>query len=83
MDSIRIVEGSVTLELHGYLTSLKINLPEEEDIESGDYTLGKALFEAGIPNAAVEKSFVNGSIVNMMHKIKPGDYIIIYPMDIN
>ena len=32
MDEVRIVEGAVTLELHGYLTSLKVNLPEKEDI---------------------------------------------------
>ncbi|MGI5873462.1 MAG: hypothetical protein ACOX8R_02230 [Bacillota bacterium] len=82
MDDIRIVEGAVTLELHGYLTSLKINLPEEEDIEGGDYDLAKTLFEAGIHTAAVEKAIVNGSLVHMRHKIKPGDYIIVFPMDI-
>lgn len=82
MDDVRIIEGAVTLELHGFLTSLKINLPEAEDIEGGEYDLGKTLFEAGIHNAAVEKSIVNGSLVSMRHKIKPGDYIVLFPMDI-
>lgn len=82
MDDVRIVEGAVTLELHGYLTSLKVNLPEVEDIEGGEYDIGKTLFEAGIHNAAVEKAIVNGSLVSMRHKIQPGDYIVVYPMDI-
>lgn len=82
MDDVRIIEGAVTLELHGYLTSLKINLPEDVDIECGDYTLAKTLFEAGIHTAAVETAVVNGSLVNMHHKITPGDYIVIYPLDI-
>lgn len=82
MDNVRIIEGAVTLELHGYLTVLKINLPEEEDIDAGEYTLGKTLFEAGIHTAAIETSIVNGSLVNMHHKVKPGDYIVLYPMDI-
>ena len=34
----RIVEGSITLELHGYLAGLKVYLPEAEDLEAGDYT---------------------------------------------
>ena len=82
MDDIRIVEGAVTLELHGYLTLLKINLPEAEDIEAGDYDLGKTLFESGIHVAAVEKAIVNGSLDNMRHKIAPGDHIIVFPLDI-
>lgn len=83
MDEVRIVEGAVTLELHGYLTSLKVNLPEKEDILAGEYDLGKTLFEAGIHTAAVEKAVVNKSFVTMRHKISPGDYIIIYPLEIN
>lgn len=83
MDEVRIVEGAVTLELHGYLTSLKINLPEKEDIVAGEYDLGKTLFEAGIHTAAVEKAIVNQSLVTMRHKISPGDYIVIYPLEIN
>lgn len=83
MDEVRIVEGAVTLELHGYLTSLKVNLPEKEDILAGEYDLGKTLFEAGIHTAAVEKAVVNKSLVTMRHKISPGDYIIIYPLEIN
>lgn len=83
MDEVRIVEGAVTLELHGYLTSLKVNLPEKEDIEAGEYDLGKTLFEAGIHTAAVEKAIVNQSLVTMRHKISPGDYIVIYPLGIN
>jgi molybdopterin converting factor small subunit len=83
MDEVRIVEGAVTLELHGYLTSLKVNLPEKEDIVAGDYDLGKTLFEAGIHTAAVEKAVVNQSLVTMRHKISPGDYIIIFPLEIN
>lgn len=82
MDNVRIIEGAVTLELHGYLTSLKINLPEDVDIEGGEYTLAKTLFEAGIHTAAVETAVVNGSLVHMSHKVTPGDYIVIYPMDI-
>ena len=82
MDDVRIIEGDVTLELHGYLTSLKINLPEKEDIEAGEYTLGKTLFEAGIHTAAVGRAIVNQSLVTMAHKITPGDYIVIYPLEI-
>lgn len=80
MDEVRIVEGAVTLELHGYLTTLKVNLPEKEDIEGGDYDLGKTLFEAGIHTAAVGNAIVNESLVTMHHKISPGDYIVIYPL---
>ena len=83
MDDIRIVEGAVTLELHGILAALKIHLPEAEDIESGEYDLGKTLFEAGIHTAAVEKAIVNGSLVQMRRKIKPGDHIVVFPLDID
>ncbi len=83
MDEVRIVEGAVTLELHGYLTSLKVNLPEKEDIIAGEYDLGKTLFEAGIHTAAVEKAVVNQSLVTMRHKISPGDYIVIFPLKVN
>ena len=38
-EEVKIYEGSVTLELHGYLADLKVNLPAEEDIEGGDYDL--------------------------------------------
>lgn len=82
MDETRIIEGAVTLELHGILAALRINLPEVEDIEAGEYDLGKTLFESGIHVAAVEKAIVNGSLVSMRHKIKPGDYITVFPMDI-
>ena len=43
-EEVKIYEGSVTLELHGYLADLKVNLPAEEDIEGGDYDLGKTPF---------------------------------------
>ncbi len=75
----RIVEGSITLELHGYLAGLKVNLPEAEDLEAGDYTLGKAMLESGIPGSAVEKAIVNDSLVSMAHKIKAGDRVVLYP----
>ncbi|MDO4541902.1 MAG: hypothetical protein Q4C00_03600 [Bacillota bacterium] len=75
----RIIEGSITLELHGYLAGLKINLPEAEDIETGDYSLGKAMLEAGIPGSAVDKAIVNESLVSMAHKIKVGDKVVLFP----
>lgn len=83
MDEVRIVEGAVTLELHGYLAALKVNLPEKEDIIAGDYDLGKTLFEAGIHTAAVEKAVVNQSLVTMRYKISPGDYIVLFPLKVN
>ncbi len=79
----RIVTGSITLELHGYLASLKVNLPEAEDIETGEYSLGKAMLEAGIPGSAVAKAIVNESLVSMAHKIKVGDKIVLYPFTVN
>lgn len=78
-EDIRIIEGSITLELHGYLTGLKVNLPQAEDMEAGDYSLGKAMLESGIPGSAVEKAIVNESLVSMAHKIEVGDKVILYP----
>ena len=83
MEEVRIIEGAVTLELHGYLKTLKINLPEKEDIEGGEYDLAKTLFEAGIHTAAVGKAVVNESLVTMRHKVTPGDYIVLYPLTID
>lgn len=81
-EEVKIYEGSVTLELHGYLADLKVNLPAEEDIEGGDYDLGKTLFEAGIHTAGVGKAIVNESLVTMRHQIKPGDKIVLFPIEI-
>ncbi|MEG0875167.1 MAG: hypothetical protein RSB05_06160 [Clostridiales bacterium] len=77
-----IIEGAITLELHGYLTTLKVNLPQAEDIVGGDYTLGKAILEGGIPATAVEKAIVNQSLVSMAHKINVGDYVVLYPLSV-
>ena len=81
-NDVRIINGGVTLELHGYLTALKINIPEPEDIEGGEYTLAKTLFESGIHTAAIEKAIINESMVSMAYMVKSGDYIILYPKNI-
>lgn len=82
-DQVKIVEGAVTLELHGYLTRCKVNLPQKEDIEGGSYTLGKTLLEAGISASAVEKAIVNESWVTMAYGVQLGDYIVLYPLSVN
>ena len=82
-DQVKVIEGSVTLELHGYLTRCKVNIPAPEDIEGGDYTLGKTLLEAGITASAVEKAIVNDSWVSMAYEVQVGDYIALYPLSVN
>lgn len=82
-DQVKIVEGAVVMELHGYLTRCKVYLPQKEDIEGGDYTLGKTLLESGISASAVEKAIVNESWVSMAYHVNIGDYIVLYPLSVN
>ncbi len=79
----KVLEGAITMELHGFLSKMRAALPLAEDLENEEFTLGRVLLEMGIPSVAVERAFVNDSLVNMTHRLQVGDKVILFPLTID
>lgn len=79
----KILEGAITMELHGFLSKMRATLPLAEDLENDEFTLGRVLLEMGIPSVAVERAIVNESLVSMNHKLQVGDKVVLFPLSID
>ncbi len=79
----RILEGAITMEMHGFLSRMRAALPLAEDLENEEFTLGRVLLEMGIPSVAVERAFVNDSLVHMGYKLQVGDRVVLFPLTID